>query len=108
MTHNENRAVNKVSNPPPKDHLVLLENEKVRVLEFRIKPGNSSGLHSHPPNVVYSLSAARIEVKSPNQQNRKTELKQGDVIWSEGGSHEVVNVGSTDSYGIVIELKQHS
>lgn len=99
--------MNEVSNPPPKDHLLLLENEKVRVLEFRIKPGTSSGMHSHPPNIVYSLGSARIVVKSPNQPSREVEMKQGDVIWSNGGLHEVVNVGGTDNYGIVVELKQH-
>ena len=94
-----------VTYPPPKDHKILLDNDKVRVLEFRIKPGETSEVHSHPPNIVYSLSSARIIVRSPNQQSREVEMKQGDAIWSDGGPHEVINIGKTDNYGIVIELK---
>jgi oxalate decarboxylase/phosphoglucose isomerase-like protein (cupin superfamily) len=64
-------------------------------------------MHWHPPNIVYSLGSARIIVKSPNQQSREVEMKQGEAIWSDGGSHEVINIGRTDNFGIVIELKQH-
>lgn len=99
-------AMSEVSNPPPKDHRILLENDRVRVLEFRIAPGATSEMYSHPPNIVYSLGSARIIVKSPDQQSREVEMKQGDVIWSEGGLHEVINIGRTDNYGIVVEVKQ--
>jgi quercetin dioxygenase-like cupin family protein len=91
---------------PPKDHKVLLDNDRVRVLEFRIKPGETSEMHSHPANIVYSLGSARIIIKSPNRQSREVEMKQGEAIWSDGGLHEVINIGTTDNFGIVIELKQ--
>jgi quercetin dioxygenase-like cupin family protein len=98
--------MNKVLQHTPKDHKVLLDNDRVRVLEFRIKPGESSEMHSHPPNIVYSLGSARIIIKSPDQQSREVEMKQGEAIWSDGGLHEVINIGRTDNFGIVIELKQ--
>ena len=99
--------MNEVSNYPPKDHKVLLDNDSVRVLEFRIRPGETSEMHSHPPNVVYSFGSARIMVRLPNQASREVEMKEGEAIWSDGGSHEVINIGRTDNVGIVIELKQH-
>ena len=97
--------MNEVANHLPKDHKVLLDNDSVRVLEFRIRPGETSEMHCHPPNIVYSLGSARIVVKSPNQQSREVEMKKGEAIWSDGGSHEVINIGRTDNFGIVIELK---
>jgi oxalate decarboxylase/phosphoglucose isomerase-like protein (cupin superfamily) len=93
-------------NEVPKDHKVLLDNDSVRVLEFRIRPGETSEMHWHPPNIVYSLGSARIIVKSPNQKSREVAMIQGEAIWSDGGSHEVINIGTTDNFGIVIELKQ--
>ena len=99
--------MNKVVEHTPKDHKVLLNNDRVRVLEFRIKPGETSEMHSHPPNIVYSLGSAKIMVKSPNQQSREVKMKQGEAIWSDGGVHEVINIGRTDNFGIVIELKQN-
>lgn len=34
-------------------HKVILENDRVRVLEVRVKAGEKVPTHSHPANVVY-------------------------------------------------------
>lgn len=91
---------------PPKGHKVLLENDRVRVLEVLIKPGETTGMHSHPPNVVYALSTAKVKFGFRDGKSRELEIKTGDIAWSEGGWHEVVNVGTTEDYGIIVELKQ--
>ena len=91
---------------PPRGHRILLENDRVRVLEVRIKPGESSGMHSHPKCVVYQLSPARVRFTLPDGTSRIADSKVGDVIWSEGGWHEVENVGTTDDLGIIVELKR--
>jgi len=46
----------------PETHAVILDNAHVRVLSVRIKPGEEVAMHSHPPNVVYYLSDARIRL----------------------------------------------
>lgn len=90
----------------PAGHRVLLENDRVRVLEVRIRPGETSGMHEHPPCVVYALSSARVRFAFPDGTGRESEIKEGDTNWSEGGWHEVHNVGSTEDLGIIVELKQ--
>jgi quercetin dioxygenase-like cupin family protein len=92
----------------PKGHKVLLENEHVRVLEVRIKPHESSGLHSHPHCVVYQISDATVKMSTSDGKSRVVNGKQGDIVWSEGGVHEVENIGETDDYGIIVELKKYS
>jgi quercetin dioxygenase-like cupin family protein len=43
----------------PAHHHLLLENERVRVLETRIEPGDATPVHTHRwPNVQYVLSGA--------------------------------------------------
>jgi quercetin dioxygenase-like cupin family protein len=37
----------------PQYYNVLLENEHVRVLEYRLKPGEKESMHSHPAGIVY-------------------------------------------------------
>nr|NIP31626.1 hypothetical protein [Candidatus Dadabacteria bacterium]NIQ16433.1 hypothetical protein [Candidatus Dadabacteria bacterium] len=37
----------------PESYKVLLENDRVRVLEFQIKPGKKDAMHSHPAYIVY-------------------------------------------------------
>ena len=38
----------------PESYKVLLENDRVRVLEYRIKPGYKNAMHSHPDFLLYA------------------------------------------------------
>ena len=40
---------------------VLLENERVRVLEARIAPGKGHGMHWHPDHLIYTLSSYQVQ-----------------------------------------------
>ena len=91
---------------PPKDHIVLLDNDTVRVMELRIRPGESTGMHAHPPCVVYALSTARVRFTLPDGTARETDIRQGVATWSAGGWHDVENIGETDDWGVIVELKQ--
>jgi hypothetical protein len=86
---------------------VLLENARVRVLEYRSKPsGNVCGIgeHRHPAHVTIVLSPARDRMVE-NGTTEMGDMKVGDVYWSDGETHTDVNVGKTDSRLIVVELK---
>ena len=41
---------------------VVFENERARVLDVRMKPGESTTIHSHPDYVVYLLSGGKVEI----------------------------------------------
>jgi len=34
----------------------LLENDRVRLLDFKLQPGKKTAQHSHPDTVVYALN----------------------------------------------------
>lgn len=89
----------------PARHQLLLENERVRVLEMLVKPGEDTGMHFHLPCVVYALSSARVRMSSRDGTSRVVETQQGETMWSEGGWHSVENIGETDDWGIIMELK---
>lgn len=90
---------------PPRGHRVLLENDRVRVMEVRIAPGDKSGMHEHPACVVYALSNSRVRFSFKDGSSRESESKNGDVVFSAGGWHEVENIGATEDAGIIVELK---
>ncbi len=50
----------------PQYYKVLLENDQVRVLEYRLKPGEKEPMHSHPAGVVYVLSGTKLKVSYPD------------------------------------------
>jgi quercetin dioxygenase-like cupin family protein len=89
----------------PNNCKVLLENDRVRVVEIWIKPGEKLAMHSHPASVTYVLTAAKLKTTLPDGKTVDTEAPAGQALWSDGGSHEQVNVGKTEARALVVEMK---
>jgi quercetin dioxygenase-like cupin family protein len=89
----------------PHVYTVLLENERVRLLEVRLKPGDSSAMHSHPAYVIYGLEGGKVKFNAPSGETAEIELKAGDVMWREPEEHAVDNIGSTEAHALLFELK---
>jgi quinol monooxygenase YgiN/quercetin dioxygenase-like cupin family protein len=89
----------------PDNYKVLLENEHVRVLDFRLRQGDTEAFHQHPAHVLYVLEPFRIKFRLPGGRTAMREAKAGDVLYSEAVTHSPTNVGDTDAHGILIELK---
>ena len=84
---------------------VLLENDKVKVLDFKLKPGEETGMHSHPNYIVYFLTDGKMMTAMADGKSTESEVKAGDISWSEGLTHNNKNTGKTEAHAIVIELK---
>lgn len=87
---------------------VLLENARVRVIEYRSLPnGNVCGVgtHSHPAHVTIVLAPARDRATTVGGKPEDSDMKLGEAYWSDGETHTDVNIGKTRSRVIVVELK---
>ncbi len=89
----------------PANYKVLIENEQVRVMDFRLRKGDTEDFHSHPAHVLYVLEPFRIRFRFPDGRTGMREVKAGEVLFSETVTHSPANVGETDAHGILIELK---
>src|SRR5256884_4898808 len=52
----------------PRSYRVVLENDRVRVLEYKSRPGFGvcgEGMHYHPDHVTVSLTGAKLKVTTP-------------------------------------------
>jgi hypothetical protein len=91
----------------PRSYRVLLENAKVRVLEYVGHPGLGvcgAGMHSHPDHVAIALTPAKVKVT----QDGKTsvhDIKAGTAIWDPAATHMAENVGGSGSRFILVEIK---
>jgi quinol monooxygenase YgiN len=90
----------------PENYRVLVENERVRVIDFRLAKGATEEAHHHRPHVVYVLQGFRIRFTFPDGSTGLRETKTGDVLWSEEVTHASENIGDTDAHGILVELKE--
>ena len=86
---------------------VQIDNERVRVTEWRFAPGAETGEHVHAMDyVVVPLASGRLKIVSPDGQASYAELMQGVSYTREAGvHHNVINANSFEYAFIEIELK---
>ncbi|CAA9464289.1 MAG: hypothetical protein AVDCRST_MAG38-546 [uncultured Solirubrobacteraceae bacterium] len=91
----------------PDKYEVIFENERVRVLEYRDRPGDRTSPHRHPDSVMYTLSAFRRRLMQGDRVS-DVALEAGRVGWLAAQEHHGENTGDTDSHVIFVELKEPS
>lgn len=85
---------------------VLIENDRVRVMEIVLKPGEVAPMHNHPHgHIVYIVNDAKFKLAFPDGKSTEIDLKAGNAIMMDPGPHETTNVGSTVGRNLVVELK---
>ncbi len=86
---------------------LIMDNEKVRVMEMRLKPGQKSPMHNHPSDhVVYVFNDAKFKLSFPDGKMAEFDLKAGQALWIESGPHETENIGVTEGHNLVTEIKK--
>lgn len=89
----------------PENYKVIVENDRVRVLDFKLKKGAKENPHMHPAHVVYVLTGFKIRFTFPDGKTGIRETKTGDVLYSSAVIHASENIGNTDAHGLLVELK---
>jgi beta-alanine degradation protein BauB len=90
----------------PDKYSVVLENDRVRVLEYRDGPGARTGVHSHPDSVMITMSSFRRRLSVDGGPSRDVSLTAGQARWLDAQSHIGENIGDTESHVFFVELKE--
>jgi hypothetical protein len=98
----------------PEHHKVIFENDRVRVVDFRVKPGDTVPLHTHRwPTVNYVIALSEF-LSFDRNGNLKLDSRDGEAPQREGSVfylpafpplHSVENIGNGEMRGIAVELK---
>jgi hypothetical protein len=90
---------------------LLFENDRVRVWDLRLAPGESTGLHAHHCDYFYVvIGDGELEAINPDGSvlHRGT-MRDGEVhyraIDDQPAVHEAFNIGATAWRNIIVELK---
>jgi quercetin dioxygenase-like cupin family protein len=84
----------------------LLENDKVKIVEMRIAPGELMPMHTHGRYIAYTMNPAKVRFTLPDGTTSEQEFQKGVVRYAEPGvTHSIENIGSTDVINLDIELK---
>jgi hypothetical protein len=93
----------------PSSYRVAFENDRLRVLEYRSRPGMGvcgTGMHSHPAHLTVVLFDGKVRARESGGAWKTAEGKLGDVFWSEAETHEVENISGRNGRALLIELKE--
>ncbi|MCB9430211.1 MAG: cytoplasmic protein [Actinobacteria bacterium] len=88
----------------PNLYTVVFENDRVRVLEYRDRPGDRTHPHSHPDSVMYTLGSFTRRLQSGDREV-ELQLEAGHVRWLDAQEHAGENIGETPTHALFIELK---
>src|SRR3954454_4524207 len=78
----------------PQNYKVRLDNDRVRVMEYHLKPGEKEPMHTHPVGFVYVLSNGSMRSTMPDGRSSVVEGTAGEVFWREQAmTHATENVG---------------
>lgn len=86
---------------------VFIDNDKVRVTEWRFAPGDNTGWHRHEMDyVVVPLMDGKVRLKLPGGGEAEAEMKKGVPYFREVGvEHDVINANDGEYAFIEVELK---
>jgi quercetin dioxygenase-like cupin family protein len=90
---------------------LLFENERVRVWDLRLEPGEGSGLHCHQHDYLYVvIGDGQLQgVQADGTAGEPRAMRDGEVVYHalDGNAvHEAVNTGDNPWRNIVVELKE--
>jgi len=89
----------------PNAYRMVLENERVRVLEYRAAPGVKAEMHSHPALVGVAVRGGKVRFTLGTGETAEAELKDGEALFFEATEHMTENIGASEARIILIELK---
>lgn len=90
----------------PDKYTVLLENDRMRVVEYSIKPGERDQPHTHPPKVSYVASGGSLRITLGDTSFISND-STGEVSWrGRVPRHFAENVGTTSIRILLFEVKR--
>jgi quercetin dioxygenase-like cupin family protein len=81
------------------------ENDRVRVLERILRPGDREKLHSHSSYLIHVVMGGKLRNHNADGKVTELEVKAGDVLFRDPTTHWAENIGTTVIKVIVVELK---
>ncbi len=86
---------------------VFIDNERVRVTEWRFAPGAATGWHRHDYDyVVVPMLDGKLRIVSEGGKENIAELKQGVPYFRNVGvEHDVINANDYEFAFVEVEMK---
>ena len=86
---------------------VQVDNQEVRVTEWRLAPGSATGHHIHEMDyVIVPVTGGEMTIVLPGGERTKAELAAGKSYFRKAGvEHDVLNESAAEIVFLEVELK---
>lgn len=82
-----------------------LENERVRVYETTLAPGEKENPHTHRAGVIYVVSGGKLRLHNPDGTTSEATFETGTTFFRESITHWTENIGDTTFKVLLVEVK---
>jgi quercetin dioxygenase-like cupin family protein len=87
---------------------VLLDNDRVRVLQASFKPGDKVAMRSYPSHLVYPLTDGTLIFEPAGRTGYEVNFKVGEALWFPPLARATENDSDKEVRILVVELKDGS
>jgi quercetin dioxygenase-like cupin family protein len=89
----------------PELYRVVAENDRVRILEYKSRPGQKSAPHSHPALIAFAVRGGKVRFTSGDGETAELTLEDGQAVENPPQDHTSENVGNGELHIILVEMK---
>ena len=89
----------------PHAYKVVIENDRVRVLESRMAPGERTEMHTHPALVAVAIQGGNYRFTLGSGETMEVDVPEGVPMYFDAVEHATENIGHTEGVTLLIELK---
>ncbi|MFQ5951740.1 MAG: cytoplasmic protein [Candidatus Geothermarchaeales archaeon] len=89
----------------PHAYRVVFEDDRVRVLDHVLEPGEKTDMHHHPALVAVPITDGRYRFTLPDGEKAEAETKAGGASFAEAVDHATENIFPGRTRIILVELK---
>jgi len=83
---------------------ILLQNDRVRLAEMTIKPGDRGKLVERPDRVRYVLKGGKVREHFADGKVKNYRLKPGTVQWEDKSTSSMENIGKSVVRFITVQV----
>ncbi|MEP7165835.1 MAG: cupin domain-containing protein [Ferruginibacter sp.] len=92
---------------PAQYKVAVADSMGIRVLMTTYKPGESSGMHSHPTQAVYVIEGSDAEFTDKDGTKHPMKMEKGSTMIIPGmTSHATKNTGKTTMKALIVEVNR--
>ena len=91
----------------PEFNKVLVDNDRVRVIEFTLEAGEKEPLHSHPDRILYVVEGGIIRAEYETGEPVEFDVVTGTAMYraADGTKHTAENISDARVRIIITEFK---